>query len=186
MMHTQEWAEERTRLEDRHALAEMFAKRQYRKGAEIGVAQGYNAMMFLNNIPGLNLLCVDPWNLQRWDSVFPETVQNLSPYRGASIIRNFSVEAAKQIPDGWLDFVYIDGDHSYEACMADLEAWDPKVRKGGVIAGHDYIYFRSDVDVVRAVDDFGQKMGYELNLTRWNRTNPLRDERQPSFWFEKK
>ena len=185
MMHDKEFIEERTELEDRHALAELFAKKRFRKGAEVGVAQGYNSMMFLENIPGLNLICVDPWNLLRWNEVYPDAVNNLSPYKGATIIRQFSTEAAKLIPDNWLDFVYIDGDHGYQPCLDDINAWAPKVRKGGIVSGHDYIYYHTNVEVVTAVDDYVKEHNCELKLTKWNRHHPLRDERQPSWWFEK-
>jgi uncharacterized Rossmann fold enzyme len=56
----------------------------------------------------------------------------------AKIIRKDSREAAKDIPDGSLDFVFIDADHTYEGCKGDIEAWLPKVKKGGFISGHDY------------------------------------------------
>lgn len=49
-----------------------------------------------------------------------------------------SVRAARLLPDGGVDFCFIDGDHSYEGVTADLNAWWPKVRPGGTLAGHDY------------------------------------------------
>jgi predicted O-methyltransferase YrrM len=39
---------------------------------------------------------------------------------------------------GSIDFIFIDGDHSYEACKADIAAWAPFVKRGGVIAFHDF------------------------------------------------
>ena len=39
---------------------------------------------------------------------------------------------------GAIDFIFIDGDHSYAACKADIEAWAPFVKRGGVIAFHDF------------------------------------------------
>ena len=42
--------------------------------------------------------------------------------------------------DGELDLVYVDGDHRYEAVLADLKVWLPKLRAGGVMAGHDWSF----------------------------------------------
>lgn len=58
-----------------------------------------------------------------------------------------SVEAARNFADGSLDVVWIDADHSYEAVLADIAAWWPKVRPGGWIGGDDY----SEREVRRAV-----------------------------------
>ena len=55
----------------------------------------------------------------------------------AVVLKMSSVEAARQINDGSMDFVFLDGDHSYEGLKADIAAWLPKVRKGGWIGGHD-------------------------------------------------
>jgi len=50
-----------------------------------------------------------------------------------------SAEFARELDDECLDAVYIDADHSHAAVLADLAAWAPKVRRGGVISGHDYL-----------------------------------------------
>ncbi len=55
------------------------------------------------------------------------------------------------MPDESLDFVYIDADHRFDYVMEDLIAWGRKVRKGGIISGHDYYRFRN-AGVVPAVD----------------------------------
>ena len=55
------------------------------------------------------------------------------------VIRDWSLNAVKLFKDGFFDFCYIDADHTEEAVYADLCAWYPKVRAGGVLAGHDYL-----------------------------------------------
>ena len=47
--------------------------------------------------------------------------------------------APAQFEDASIDFVYIDARHTYDAVMEDLEAWWPKVRPGGIVAGEDYM-----------------------------------------------
>ena len=53
-------------------------------------------------------------------------------------VRMNSVDAAKLYADKSLDFVFIDGLHSYEACISDIRSWLPKVKIGGYIGGHDF------------------------------------------------
>jgi cephalosporin hydroxylase len=62
-----------------------------------------------------------------------------------------SVEAAERFPDGSLGFVWLDAQHDYDGVCADIRAWRPKVRRGGVLAGHDYADHQPGV--VRAVDE---------------------------------
>jgi hypothetical protein len=60
-----------------------------------------------------------------------------------------SVEAAAQFADDSCDVVWIDGDHSYESCLADIKAWLPKVKPGGYMGGDDWFM----EGVQRAVGD---------------------------------
>ena len=71
-------------------------------------------------------------------------------------VRLDSVAAAAQYADNSLDMVYLDGGHSYEQVLADLNAWYPKVKLGGVIGGHDFVFEHpvSRAGVVRAVLEF--------------------------------
>lgn len=49
-----------------------------------------------------------------------------------------SKKAVELFKDNSLDYVFIDGDHSYEEVCHDIDAWRMKVKKGGILAGHDY------------------------------------------------
>jgi hypothetical protein len=70
-----------------------------------------------------------------------------------------SLVAARVLTDEGVraDLVFIDGDHSEQACGADIDAWQPLVRPGGVLAGHDF--HRNHMGVVRAVQArFGDRL----------------------------
>lgn len=117
------------------------------RGAEIGVEQGRYSERLCQRVPGLRLLCVDAWaayagyrehvDQAKLDVFHAQTVARLAPY-GCDIRRGWSVEVARTVPDRSLDFVYIDGCHTFPQVVADMAAWAPKVRYGGVLAGHDY------------------------------------------------
>jgi hypothetical protein len=126
------------------------------RGAEIGVFAGDLSKRLLMR-PNLELLMVDSWEqavstsayglgdfhgtlTQKQQDEYCELTRLVTQFAGkrATIIRKTSLEAAKDVPDASLDFVFIDADHSYEACRADILAWTPKVKAGGLICGHDY------------------------------------------------
>lgn len=52
-------------------------------------------------------------------------------------LRMLSSEAATKFQDGSLEFVYIDASHDYESVKEDIRLWLPKIKLGGIIAGHD-------------------------------------------------
>jgi uncharacterized Rossmann fold enzyme len=120
-------------------------------GAEIGVFAGELSSRLLQK-PDLTLYMVDSWKQGDGGDDFHAnlTQQQQDYYLGATrvatafagerarILVKDSVEAAQEVPDGSLDFVFIDANHTYEACKADILAWLPKVKSSGFIAGHDY------------------------------------------------
>jgi predicted O-methyltransferase YrrM len=55
------------------------------------------------------------------------------------VLRNSTVEAAAYFADESVDFVYVDARHDYTSVKQDLETWWPKVKRGGILAGHDYV-----------------------------------------------
>ena len=88
----------------------------------------------------------------------------------------FSLQAATMYDAASLDFVFLDADHSYEGVSADIAAWTPKVKRGGIIAGHDFCHYFPGV--IRAV------------LERFPQVNVWRgtewpDEHVPHDWRRK-
>ena len=130
----------------------------YIYGVEIGVWRGGFSRWMLRNLPGLHLKMVDLWAPPPEDS--PAWLADEPGARGTAegherhrqvalrntdfapnrrtVLQKESTLAAAGVADGTLDFVFIDGSHLYGAVLADLEAWAPKVRPGGVVGGHDW------------------------------------------------
>ena len=67
-----------------------------------------------------------------------------------NIVRSISWEAADLYPDNSIDFVFVDACHDYDSVSKDIFAWYPKVKVGGIIAGHDI----EAADVKRAVREY--------------------------------
>lgn len=79
-----------------------------------------------------------------------------------------SENVAKTIPDWSVDAVYIDSDHHYEFTRDEISRWLPKVRKGGIIAGHDYIDRpKFGFGVIRAVNEAFGKPDKVYEDTSW-------------------
>lgn len=73
------------------------------------------------------------------DYLYNLCTKNLEPVKDVvTILRKTSFQAAKQFKNGSVDFVFIDGSHDTESVCTDIDAWFPKVKVGGIIAGHDY------------------------------------------------
>jgi len=139
----------------RYDLAGLFNELGFEIGAEIGVDKGeYSETMCLRN-PSLKLYSIDPWD-GVYSKSFPEAKKRLAKHN-CEIIRKASMEAVKDFTPSSLDFVYIDGDHSYEHVLEDITGWSKIVRPGGIVSGHDYLRVRFKhrrMGVRKAVDQY--------------------------------
>lgn len=144
-------------------------------GAEVGTYMGAFAQLILNTVKPSELYLIDPWTASprksqagSWyetvdqaymDEIFQMVTKRFAPVNvlcRVQIVRDYSVNALRTFQDGALDWVYIDGDHSYDAVLSDLTLSYAKVRKGGHISGDDYRIVDNwwKDNVVRAVKEF--------------------------------
>jgi len=151
-------------------------------GAELGVAGGSFSDEILRRCPEVTLL----WSIDRWSDhhdvrEYFSAAERLSVYGVRSRVRRCSFdEAAAVIPDGSLSFCYLDGyAHTGQDGGATFEQWWPKLRAGGVMAGHDY---HADWGATKAgVDAFAARHGARVRAT----TEYVPKEEWPSWWVRK-
>ena len=136
---------------DRWDLAKLFFELDMNLGTEIGVLFGRYSKILCEANPKLKLFSIDPWQkydeyrdlkIQKdFDDLYEKTKTNLAQFN-CKIIREKSMDAVKNFPDNFLDFVYIDGNHEFASETNDVCEWSKKVRPGGIISGHDYLHYR--------------------------------------------
>lgn len=126
------------------------------QGAEVGCAYGWNAGQILSQWHGQKLFMIDPWSkrpkeeylectndqadFEQW---YKDCCALAQKYPIVSLVRSTSIEAAPAFFNEQLDWCYIDAAHDYKNVLADLDAWWPKVKNGGLFGGHDF-YNRMD------------------------------------------
>lgn len=97
-------------------------------------------------------------------------------FDNVKIHKGFSYDVLLKFDDEYFDIVYIDGDHSYDGVKRDLEVSYKKVKKNGLICGHDYTE-KMFMGVVRAVNEFCQENNLQINY--------LTEDGCPSFCIKK-
>lgn len=169
----------------RGGLPKIFHQAGFTKGAEIGVAYGKFSAHICKYMPGISLICVDPWETylknpratdqKSHDSNYERAKKSLKGH-DAKLLKMMSLPASRMVKDESLDFVYIDGNHTFDYVMTDIIEWAKKVRPGGIVSGHDYYPFRR-AEVVPAVDAYVKAH----KIKNWF----LTDEKTPSFFWVK-
>ena len=171
---------------DSHLIVDLvrtYLGSDVRRGAEIGVHRGATSAKLLAAFRNLTLVMVDPWcefdpmgsyaatrdgcaRFTKDDQLlnYQVALEATEAYASRRIVQRMTSEEAAQVPFGF-DFVFIDAEHSYEAVKRDIGLWYPKIRSGGLLAGHDYGHpknARGLFGVDRAVDEFFKETGLLL------------------------
>lgn len=151
--------------------------------AEVGVWRGLMTRNVLNAVGNIRMYhCVDCWeryedhdailkkgskfDIPSYDIIFKDFKNNVKDFEAKiNILRMYSEEAAKYIEDESLDLVFIDSNHAYEYAKQDISLWSPKIKKGGVISGHDYGITR--FGVTDAVDEVFDKINILPGSVWW-------------------
>jgi predicted O-methyltransferase YrrM len=107
-----------------------------------GKSTAFMAVDIINSNKMIHLTCVDSWlgdNDCGQENLFNEFLSNMAPVsHKINVLRNFSVQAARNFPDNFFDFIFIDAAHDYMSVKQDIITWLPKLKPEGIIAGHDY------------------------------------------------
>ncbi len=160
-------------------------------GSWLGKSAAFMAVEIENSGKQIEFVCVDPWldggpdlrdttyfkDLQV-PQVYDIFLRNIAPVQHRiKAMRMMSTEAAAWMADESVDFLMLDGDHSYEAVDADLVHWMPKMRPGGVISGDDYTWpgveravnERFSSGRIKTVINGGQrrKRDYKMDSSYW-------------------
>jgi hypothetical protein len=113
---------------------------------EVGCWKGQSTKVLLESSEG-TVHAIDHFNGSKTDEsfgfasvqdVYSQFMDNVGGYPNLKVHKMSSEEAVTLFKDGELDMVWIDADHSHEGCSKDIDMWLPKIRKGGLICGHDY------------------------------------------------
>jgi predicted O-methyltransferase YrrM len=127
---------------------------------EVGVHSGKSAAYLATEIYNRNIPCkldlVDYFtngNVANRPTIMKQVMDSLEPVK--TIIGNMhgcdSSDAASFYKDNSLDFVFIDASHEYEHVKKDIIKWKPKIKLGGIIAGHDFTPYIGEKGVFEAV-----------------------------------
>lgn len=148
---------------DRSFLLELLPKNS--TGAEVGVFKGEFTEQILSFVKPKMIYLIDLWEYDAdiHSANFDEKPDMLKNYERVKkkfgkmsnvvIKKGYSQQELQQLQDNSLDWIYVDGDHRYEGVKSDLEVAIKKVKKGGIIAGDDYIE-KDGWGVVKAVNEF--------------------------------
>ena len=138
----------------RAELGAICERENFIRGAELGVLHGTFSKETLESWPSCQkYVLVDLWAPQKNYQDLANADMNVQNDRMRSavantqafqhkieICRNFTTVCATRYTDSYFDYVYVDARHDYQGVSEDLNAWWPKVKRNGMLCGHDFVY----------------------------------------------
>lgn len=154
-------------------LLEIIKENNFKNYVEVGVWKGKTLFGIADGNKHLRIWGIDEYKSENYnnythgeimanisnetyDKIKQDILNRSSTFKNITIITENSLTATKRFSNNSLDIVFIDASHDYKNTCNDIRAWLPKVRKGGILCGHDFNL--RHFSVVRAVGDL---IGYD-------------------------
>ncbi len=132
-----------------HFLKHLIETNNFRIMIEVGIDTGKTTFHLLDTIPQLTIYAVDTDISKFYNiSVKEKYGDRLVPIQG------YSFQVADQFADNFADIIFIDADHSYASVKKDILKYTPKLKKGGLLTGHDIDYPGVNKAVNEVIKDF--------------------------------
>jgi beta-1,4-mannosyl-glycoprotein beta-1,4-N-acetylglucosaminyltransferase len=154
-------------------------------GSWLGKSTSYMAVEIANSKKNIKFDCIDCWDgsigstdeeiytkkindLKTQDStLYEEFLKNINVVKDyINPIKAYSYQVFDKYEDNSIDFLFIDGAHDYESVKNDLQCWFPKVKRNGIIAGHDYLKLDCP-GVYNSVNEFFKNKNIQIFGTSW-------------------
>jgi predicted O-methyltransferase YrrM len=118
-----------------HFLKHLIETNNFQVMIEVGIDTGKTTFHLLDTIPNLTIYAVDT-DISKFytTSVKEKYGDRLVPIQG------YSFQVVDQFADNFADIIFIDADHSYESVKKDILKYTPKLKKDGLLTGHDIDY----------------------------------------------
>lgn len=144
-------------------------------GSWVGLSSSVTAFgLIANSNFNAKIFCVDPWEVmleqekyknnfvnENLLDTFKLNIQKLKVSKYITPLQGKSVDISKSIDEKDFDIIFIDGEHSFEACYEDIKSWLPKLKKGGKMFGHDA---SPDSGVVKALEKIKEELGFDYSI----------------------
>jgi len=193
----------KTQIASRNDFTKLIDELGLKIGVELGVNEGNYSDYLLTNSKLDKLYSVDSWcedttktmaaTFKAWTlkpgQTIPEREQKSRELLGkhgdrSVVVKDLSFDAANKFSDGSIDFIFFDAGHRFSGFALDLINWWPKIRVGGVIAGHDY-WHRYRYEVMDVANPFLWEHRLLMHLTWDDLNHKGHGYASPSFWAVK-
>lgn len=128
---------------------------------EVGVRNGENLETLLRCDP-MMAVGIDSWD--QHPHTYLRAKNSCGNKCSCVLIKIDSAHGSRLFGNEFFDFIYIDACHTYKSVWGDLRLWWPKLKKGGVFAGHDY-FESNGIGVIQAVDEFAKEFRRDVHIT---------------------
>jgi hypothetical protein len=154
-------------IKNRAELPKLFRKIPVKTGAELGVAAGNYSSVLISSHKFDKFFCIDKWNDHHNENERLKVKRKFANNNNVEILHTVFSKAVLLFEDNFFDFIYIDGyAHTGQNNGETLRQWFPKLKKGGIFAGHDYCQKRWPKTYQNVNKFLKEELKYKIHTTK--------------------